>query len=374
MTRTVATATVLDGLRAHGNDYSAVERAFRARTGLALTAMALTGPAPTGPALAGPLDRMPEGISEPVSVVIATYNGARSLAGTLAGLESQLWRGFEVVVVDDGSDPPVRRAVLDAGAGLTVPVTVVRNSVSLGAGAARNIGLTVARGSTVIFLDDDMRVPRTMTGLLALRQQHTEGCLFTGFRDDTGPDVFFAPDGVHTPRIERDWRWISDRGGDRYLLTTADRDVPRCDRTSFELVKESRYYKDFGRGRVIGFWDLPGMVSSHSLCAKRADAVAVGGFPEEYATRWGAEDLAFGALMAASGIFVVPAPEWVSFHLRHEGRRVPRAVERARLEQAFDRYRRMLRRPLTERRFPRHRLRRTAAAGRQGVECYELVP
>ncbi|MFC5143555.1 glycosyltransferase family 2 protein [Streptomyces aureoversilis] len=367
MTGTVATATVLDGLRAHGNDYSGAERAFRARTGLALT-----GLASTGPDLTGPLDRMPEGISEPVSVVVATYNGARSLAGTLAGLEAQLWRGFEVVVVDDGSDPPVLQVVLDAG--LAVPVTVVRNPVGMGAGAARNVGLTVARGSTVVFLDDDIRVSRNAMALLALRQQHTEGCMFTGFRDNTGPDVFFAPDSPHTPRIERDWRWLSDRGGDRYLMTTADRDVPHCDRTSFELVEESRCFKDFGRGRVIGFWDLPGMVSSHSLCVKRADAVAVGGFPEEYATRWGAEDLAFGALMAASGILVVPALDWVAFHLRHEGRRVPRAVERARLEQALDRYRSMLGEPLGERRFPRHRLRRAAGAGRPGVECYELVP
>ncbi|MEH6375305.1 glycosyltransferase family 2 protein [Streptomyces sp. KLMMK] len=367
MTRAVATATVLDGLRAHGNDYSGAERAFRARTGLALTGLALTGPAPTGP-----LDRMPEGISEPVSVVVATYNGARSLAGTLAGLEAQLWRGFEVVVVDDGSDPPVRRMVFDAG--LTVPVSVVHNPVGLGAGAARNVGLTVAQGSTVVFLDDDIRMSRDALALLALRQQHTEGCMFTGFRDNTGPDVFSAPDGAHPPRIERDWRWLSDRGGDRYVLTTAARDVPHCDRTSFELVKESRYFKDFGHGRVIGFWDLPGMVSGHSLCVKRADAVSVGGFPEEYATRWGAEDLAFGALMAASGIFVVPALDWVAFHLRHEGRRVPRAVEHARLERALDRYRSMLGEPLAERRFPRHRLRRAAGAGRPGAECYELVP
>ncbi|WP_424888909.1 glycosyltransferase family 2 protein [Streptomyces sp. XH2] len=357
MTGAVAAATLLDGLRAHGNDYSGAERVFRARTGLALT---------------GPVRQVPEGISEPVSVIVATYNGARSLAGTLAGLEDQLWRGFEVVVVDDGSDPPVRHVVLDTG--LAVPVTVVRNPVGLGAGAARNVGLTVAQGSTVVFLDDDIRVSRNALALLALRQQHTEGCMFTGFRDNTRPEVFFAPDGTHTPRIEGDWRWLSDRGGDRYLLTTADRDVPRCDRTSFELVKESRHFKDFGHGRVIGFWDLPGMVSGHSLCVKRADAVAVGGFPEEYATRWGAEDLAFGALMAASGIFIVPALDWVAFHLRHEGRRVPRAVEHARLERALDRYRSMLRRPLDERRFPRHRLQRAAGAGRPGVECYELVP
>ncbi|WP_058041146.1 glycosyltransferase family 2 protein [Streptomyces roseifaciens] len=356
MTGRAAPVTVLEGLRAHDNDYSGVERSFRARTGFGL---------------AGPIDRVPEGISEPVSVVVATYNGGRPLAGTLAGLEAQLWRGFEVIVVDDGSEPPVHRVVLDAG--LTVPVTVVRSPVNLGAGPARNVGLTAAAGSTVVFLDDDIRVPPAMTALLALRQQHTEGCLFTGFRDNTGPEVFFAPDGSPPPRIERDWRWLSNRGGDRYLLVTADPDVPHCDRTSFEPVRESRYFKDFGHGRAIGFWDLPGMVSSHSLCVKRADAVAAGGFPEEYGTHWGAEDLAFGALMAARGTYVVPALEWVSFHLRHEGRHVPRAAERARLEQALDRYRNLLQQPPGERRLPRHRLRRVSGPGRPGVECYELI-
>jgi GT2 family glycosyltransferase len=353
-----AAVTVLDGLRAHGNDYSAVERSFRARTGLELT---------------GPVTRLPEGVSEQVTVVIATYNGSRSLTGTLAGLRAQRYRGFEVVVVDDGSDPPVAPVV--RAAGLTVPVTLVRSPVNRGASAARNTGLRVAAGSTVVFLDDDMRVPPDMTGMLALRQQHTENCLFIGFRENTGPEFFFGA-RPPAPRIERDWRWSSDQGGDRHLLLTADQRVPHPDRTAFQLVRESRRFKEFGHCTTIGFWDLPGMVAGHSICVKRADAVAAGGFPEEHFTGWGAEDLAFGALLAAHGHYVVPALDWVSFHLQHEGRHEPRSAQRASLERNFTRYLGYLRQPLAAQRLPRHRLRRLSRGERgceQGIECYELM-
>jgi len=355
--------TVLDGLRTHGNDYSAVERDFRTRTGLDLT-----GPDLTGPDSLALKDI--KGISEQVTVVIATYNGGRALVGTLAGLQAQHYRGFEVVVVDDGSDPePAAPAV--RAAGLTVPVTLVRSPVNRGAGAARNTGLRLAAGSTVIFLDDDMRAPPDMTALLALRQQHTEGCLFTGFRENTGPETFFGARPAAS-RIEQDWRWSSDQGAGRHLMLTADQDIPRPDRTSYQLVRESRYFKEFGHCEAIGFWDLPGMVSGHSLCVKRAAALAVGGFPEGYFTGWGVEDLAFGALMAAHGHYVVPALDWVSFHLWHEGRHEPRAAQHAALERNFARYLGFLRRPLTGQRLPDHRLRRRDRYA-PGFEYYELV-
>ncbi|WP_431045387.1 glycosyltransferase family 2 protein [Streptomyces sp. P1-3] len=347
--------TLLDGLRAHGNDYSAVERAFGDRTGLELTG-----------AGTGALDE----VREPVSVVVATYDGRRALAGALAGLQEQTYRGFEVVVVDDGSDPPVERTVREAA--LTVPVTLVRCHANRGAATARNIGLLMAEGSTVVFLDDDMRAPPHTTGLLAVRQQHTDGCLFTGFRENTGPETFFGPQ-PRAARIERDWRWSSDRGGDRHLLLTADRSVPYPDRLSYQLVRESRFFKEFGHCRAIGFWDLPGMVVGHSVCVKRADALAAGGFPEEHFRGWGAEDLAFGAVMAARGHSVVPALDWVSFHLRHAGRHEPRAAQRASLERNFARYLEFLRLPLDALRPPRHRVRRLGGPGAGGISRYEAL-
>jgi glycosyltransferase involved in cell wall biosynthesis len=350
---TAAAGSVLDGLWAHGNDYTPVERSFQARTGQALR---------------GPLT-CPDDTSEAVSVVVASYNGGRSLFATLAALQRQRYRNLEVVVVDDGSTTPLEPVVRSAA--LTVPVTLIRSSVNRGASTARNVGLHCASGSTVIFLDDDMLAPPEMVGALALRQQHTEGCLFLGFRENTKAEVFFDT-GAARPRIERDWRYRSDRGAGRQIMLTADEDAPDCNRTVIEPLHESEYFKRFGHCRTIGFWDLPGMVAGHSVCVKRADAISAGGFSEEYFSGWGAEDLAFGALMAAHGYFIVPALDWVCFHLRHEGRHMSRAEELLNLRRNFARYRSYLTEPLAAARFPSHRLHRCADGG--GLTVYELQP
>jgi cellulose synthase/poly-beta-1,6-N-acetylglucosamine synthase-like glycosyltransferase len=69
-------------------------------------------------------------VSEAVSVVMASYNGDRTLPATLAALERQRYRNFEVMVVDDGSTTPLEPVVRSAG--LTVPVTVVRSPTNRG--------------------------------------------------------------------------------------------------------------------------------------------------------------------------------------------------------------------------------------------------
>lgn len=65
-------------------------------------------------------------------------------------------RGMCVVVVDDGSSPPVR---VDDFAGLYCDVRVLRHPVSKGPAAARNAGLAVCKTDFVAFLDSDV-VPR----------------------------------------------------------------------------------------------------------------------------------------------------------------------------------------------------------------------
>ena len=83
-----------------------------------------------------------------VSVVIATRDRPERLARQLASIRAQTLDAgrFEVIVVDDGSSPPVRA---DA------PVQVIRRDVSGGPGAGRNTGWRAARGRLVVFTDDD---------------------------------------------------------------------------------------------------------------------------------------------------------------------------------------------------------------------------
>jgi GT2 family glycosyltransferase len=83
-----------------------------------------------------------------VSVVVCSYNGARTIEDTCRGLKALDYPDFEVIVVDDGSTD--RTAEIAKGYGFHVIQTPNR-----GLSAARNTGLREASGSIVAYTDDD---------------------------------------------------------------------------------------------------------------------------------------------------------------------------------------------------------------------------
>ncbi len=83
------------------------------------------------------------------SVVVPAHNEAASLPATLASLAAQTCDGgYEVIVVDNGSDDDTARIARDAG------VRVVREDV-LGVCRARQTGVEAAQGSIVVSTDAD---------------------------------------------------------------------------------------------------------------------------------------------------------------------------------------------------------------------------
>lgn len=86
-----------------------------------------------------------------VSVVIATNRARPYLHEAIASVAAQTWPKLELIVVDDGSDDAdeVRRAAAQ------LPGARVVRSLPSGASAARNAGAALARGTYLVFLDDD---------------------------------------------------------------------------------------------------------------------------------------------------------------------------------------------------------------------------
>ena len=93
-----------------------------------------------------------------VSVIIPVYNAEGCLPIALESLQSQSFRDFEVVFVDDCSTdgtPAVIEAFKNESG---IPCKIVRQEVNGGVAAARNKGLSTAEGEYLAFLDADDRM------------------------------------------------------------------------------------------------------------------------------------------------------------------------------------------------------------------------
>jgi glycosyltransferase involved in cell wall biosynthesis len=104
------------------------------------------------------------------SVVIPTYQRRGLIVRMAEALERQSYRGFEVVVVVDGSTDRTAQALRDLEAAF--PLTVLEQS-NQGAAAARNTGAGASSGELLVFLDDDMEAHPSM--LAEHDHSHREG-------------------------------------------------------------------------------------------------------------------------------------------------------------------------------------------------------
>ncbi|HEX5732695.1 MAG TPA: glycosyltransferase family A protein [Blastocatellia bacterium] len=102
------------------------------------------------------------------SVIIPTFNRARFLPEALDSVFIQGVADVQVIVVDDGSTDGTEAVIADYGHKHGHKIDYVRQENG-GAAAARNTGLSMARGRLISFLDsDDLWVPGKMKAELSV--------------------------------------------------------------------------------------------------------------------------------------------------------------------------------------------------------------
>jgi glycosyltransferase involved in cell wall biosynthesis len=85
---------------------------------------------------------------------LPTYNRARFLRQALASIESQTYRNWELLVVDDGSTDESRELLREWSRTVSRPYHYVFQE-NQGAYAARNTGLALSRADYIAFFDSD---------------------------------------------------------------------------------------------------------------------------------------------------------------------------------------------------------------------------
>ncbi|WP_061296828.1 glycosyltransferase [Herbidospora cretacea] len=224
----------------------------------------------------------------PVSVVIPAHGGQRFLDLTLASLSVQTYPAHltEVVVVDDGSLPPLRLPAIRPE-----NTRIIRSGPGgWGPAFAVNAGVAVTEGTIVQRLDADMVIYRDHLELL-LRWHHLTDYLVT-----IGAKVFVEPPEL-TPAQVRD-AVADDRLGELIDLSAAT--PSSTERTILRLdgMKKSRnpYH----------------VVTGPTLSLHRALLESVGGLDAEVHR---GEDTEFAYRLAQGGAVFVPDLSARAVHL-----------------------------------------------------------
>lgn len=150
-----------------------------------------------------------------LSLIVPFRNAARYLRGAIEPLVACARTGeMELLFVDDGSEDDSRAIIENSFAG--VATYRVLSSESRGPGPARNVGLAVAQGDYVAFLDaDDVVDPKILLGLCSqMEQERADLAIFNHCR--------LYPDGSirknrRTDLLQRDCL-VSDEAGKLMLL------------------------------------------------------------------------------------------------------------------------------------------------------------
>src|SRR5271165_3580154 len=96
-------------------------------------------------------------MSPAVSIVVATYNYGRFLAGALQSTLAQTYTNFETIIVDDGSEDETEAV---AKTFLSDPRIRYHRTPRQGQPKAKNTGIRLSTAPLVAFLDaDDLWLP-----------------------------------------------------------------------------------------------------------------------------------------------------------------------------------------------------------------------
>lgn len=211
------------------------------------------------------------------SILIPTYNRPDALEKCLHGFQQQTVPAddFEMLIVDDGSNYPVREFVETRRGSLNV--RVLGDGINRRQGGARNIGLPQTRGEIIVFTNDDI-VPEPgflAEHLAAHAANPGEEMAVLGYID-WHPDV----------QVSELMRYITEEGGQQFA------------------------FKHISPGSIVpfGFFYTSNVSAKRSLLIEQEEL-----FSPEY-TCYGYEDIEFAARLTRQGMKLLYHPAARALH------------------------------------------------------------
>lgn len=158
-----------------------------------------------------------------LSIIVPVFNVQGFLKDALESIFSQIDGSVEVVLVDDGSTDN-SRSVIDHYAQRTS--VIVHRQCNLGLGAARNVGIGLASGEYIWFVDsDDLIAAESVSALKSL------------IMEDGRPDVaLFSANRFYS---------ISNRRADKKVGTVYQRGFEGANLTSLQALDSMKKFSGF---------------------------------------------------------------------------------------------------------------------------------
>jgi glycosyltransferase involved in cell wall biosynthesis len=234
-----------------------------------------------------------------IAVIVATYKRPDALAALLEGYLHQSDREFEVIVADDGSADDVKQVALAYAKKTPFPIKHLwHEDRGFRATIMRNRGLAATQAEYLIYTDGDCVPP---CDFVARHRALAEpGWYLSGNR------ILLSE--AFTARVLNEHIAIHDWRITHWMSAWARRDINRW-------LPMMRLPDGAWRQHSADKWRG---VKTCNLSAWRKDLIAVNGFDEAYAGKWGLEDSDLAIRLINAGIkhksarFAAPV-----FHLWH---------------------------------------------------------
>ncbi len=137
-----------------------------------------------------------------ISVIVPLYNNEKYIKKCLTSLLNQTHKNLEIIVIDDKSTDNglnIAQSIVDER------IKIIKNKKNLGIGKTRNIGLSLATGDYISFVDSDDYIDKRMYERYLLKAEKDDLDLLTSdyYKVIDGEKKYFKVDSFEVTNINK---------------------------------------------------------------------------------------------------------------------------------------------------------------------------